>query len=240
MTVLKAEDSLSAKYLFTCEHAGYKIPTFVKNKSAFDGKTLRSHRGWDQGALLLAKILQKYLHGTLISFEHTRLCIDANRSLDNGAIRDAEVDYTALEREKLVDLYERYRNMIFRSAHKMSRKNTTLAFSVHSFTPIWKNKVRSTDIGLLFRPWNQREALLAGKIKKSLNRNSDGRYAVHFNKPYRGYTDCLLNDLLDENKKNKNLNGLFLEINQRVLQNKKQIQEVGTLLAQAIKESTES
>lgn len=196
---------------------------------------LSSHRGWDAGALEIAKILAAKTRGKLFYFEFTRLCIDANRSLDNGGLR---FDGTVSEKTKMKKLFLKYRNAI--SRFMKSSKRDTLAFSIHSFTPRMKGKTRTTDIGILFRPWIRKEAELALKLKKSLQQKSSGKLAIHFNKPYRGHTDCLLNDVLDVHKRNPHVNGLFIEINQRIIKNKKQIAAIGDLLAESIVESTES
>jgi predicted N-formylglutamate amidohydrolase len=227
---------LKTKIILTCEHANFLTPAFIKQHS-LNNKLLQSHRGWDKGAFELSQELKKKLKAELHFFPYSRLYIDANRSLDNKAMSHFCDPLNANEKNKLISLYKNYRQKIINSVQKnIKQKVKTYLFSIHSFTPIFKNKVRKTEIGLLFRPKIKKELDLAQKLKKSMIKQNP-KLKVHFNQPYRGFTDCLSNDVLDLYIKSNLVNGLFLELNQKKLSTNKQIQELSKVLATAINQN---
>ncbi len=66
--------------ILTCEHAGNRVP--AEYRKLFRGRTriLASHRGWDPGALGLARFLSSKLGAPLFACHVTRLLVEANRS----------------------------------------------------------------------------------------------------------------------------------------------------------------
>ncbi|MDA0195114.1 MAG: N-formylglutamate amidohydrolase [Bacteroidetes bacterium] len=66
--------------VITCEHAGNKIHKDFKYLFKGQKKVLISHRGWDPGALELAKFLSKKSDSVLFQTSISRLLVEANRS----------------------------------------------------------------------------------------------------------------------------------------------------------------
>ena len=72
--------------LFTCEHGGNRVPRrwaglFEKHRTLLD-----SHRGWDPGALTLARALSKAMAAPLVVSTTSRLLVDLNRSEHHRAV----------------------------------------------------------------------------------------------------------------------------------------------------------
>ena len=68
-------------FLISCEHGGNRIP--LRYRPLFEGyeHLLHSHRGYDSGALSMAKKLAITLHSPLFAATTSRLLIDLNRSI---------------------------------------------------------------------------------------------------------------------------------------------------------------
>src|SRR3569832_2419700 len=68
-------------FLITCEHGGNRIPS--RYRQLFDGHEhlLSTHRGYDAGALRLARELAAALDAPLFAATVSRLLIDLHRSL---------------------------------------------------------------------------------------------------------------------------------------------------------------
>jgi len=206
-------------FIFTCEHAGYIVPKLLLNKVEIPQQVLSSHMGYDRGAQVLAKGLAKKCHGELFEFNITRLLIDANRSLNAKTLHSKYTkNLNKEEREFLVGKYLEYRETVGKSLKKSLEKNQkTFVFSIHTFTPRYKGQIRKTDIGILFRPKIKKENQLATELKALLQDNCKKKWNIHLNRPYRGHTDCFLNDLSDKYISHPRVTGLFLEANQRIL-----------------------
>jgi predicted N-formylglutamate amidohydrolase len=69
--------------LITCEHAGKKVPAEFRALFRDQDVLLDTHRGWDPGALILAREMAAAFKAPLFYSETTRLLIDLNRSIGN-------------------------------------------------------------------------------------------------------------------------------------------------------------
>lgn len=184
----------------------------------------QTHQTFDKLALKTSLLLQANLNKNnlktdVIHYDYTRLIIDANRTPSNKAYYSKLSPYlNSSELKRTEALYFKYVKQCQSWIKKNITKGPILIFSVHSFTPVFKNKIRKTEIGLLFRNNISKEKDLAYNLRRNLNLASDAP-RTHFNLPYRGSTDCFLNWILDQHKSNANVNGLFLEFNQNFLKN---------------------
>jgi predicted N-formylglutamate amidohydrolase len=70
---------MSARVVISCEHASAAVP--ARYRSVFGGAdaVIRSHRGSDLGARLLARQLALELNSRLVEARATRLLADPNR-----------------------------------------------------------------------------------------------------------------------------------------------------------------
>ncbi len=226
--------TLTPRILITCEHASFKVPAFIKSEIPTVYKKLmqsQNHQTFDKKALDVATLLRLNLMSQgfktdVISYPFTRLILDANRTPNKPGFQsklapflaDKELIQTKLHYQKY---FKKCENWIARNIND----SPLYIFSIHSFVPVFKNKVRKTEIGLLFRNTIQKEKKLAQLLKKNLTEPST---KIHFNLPYRGSTDCFLNTHLDLHLKNPYINGLFFEFNQKYL-NKNLDEKIKTL-----------
>ncbi|HSO07438.1 MAG TPA: N-formylglutamate amidohydrolase, partial [Pelomicrobium sp.] len=87
-------------FLVTCEHGGNRIPARYRPLFRGHEELLTSHRGYDPGALTLARELSAALDAPLVVSTVSRLLVDLNRSLHHprlfsAATRDAPADVRA-------------------------------------------------------------------------------------------------------------------------------------------------
>lgn len=211
--------------LITCEHADYQIPKFIKSKlpAEFSLNSLKkTHASYDQDALKFSlKLLKNFKKSgyptDLISYPFTRLIIDANRTKNNSGFYSKICTYlTDIEINQVENKYFEYVNKTKNLIQNKINSHQIYIFSVHSFIPIFNNKKRKTDVGLLFRTKINKETNFANIIKKQIQ-TLDPKLNVHKNLPYRGHTDCFLNFILDQHKNKTSVNGLFFEFNQNFL-----------------------
>lgn len=174
--------------IFTCEHAGHRIPAIAK--ACFSGRKrlLESHRGFDFGALKSAKIISRYLSAPLFICETTRLVVDSNRSPHSPEIHSKFIkSLSPQQKTKLLnEIYFPYRNLVFKQVTKTPK--TTVHISVHSFTPIRNGERRTCAIGLLFDPARPEEAALNHALKNELEKEFP-RLKIKMNYPYKGTDD---------------------------------------------------
>lgn len=204
--------------LLTCEHGGNRIPR--QYAALFRGARaeLESHRGWDPGALELARLLSKTLRAPLLATTWSRLLVEGNRSLHNRNLWSTRTRaLPRAEREQILERYWRpHRSDVERAvARAASQGSRVVHVAVHSFTPRLRGEVRNADVGLLYDSTRARETALAQRWKASL-RDSDPHLRVRYNYPYRGGSDGLATSLRRQHAPGSYL-GLELEVNQALL-----------------------
>jgi predicted N-formylglutamate amidohydrolase len=204
--------------LLTCEHAGNRIPRACAPLFRGARRTLESHRGWDPGALQLARVLAGRLRRPLLAITWSRLLVEANRSESNPRIWSR---YTAplprAERERILERWWRpHRNAVETAVSAgIAGSRRVLHVAVHSFTPRLGGEVRNAEIGLLYDSRRRHEAKLCRRWAAILRR-LDPQLRVRFNYPYRGNADGLTTYLRGEFAEARYL-GVELEINQELV-----------------------
>jgi predicted N-formylglutamate amidohydrolase len=206
--------------LITCEHGGNSIPARYRDLFRGSRRTLASHRGWDPGALVLAKDLRKGLRAPLIAATVSRLVVDLNRSPDSPTLLSR---WTAQLPEAgrgllLREHYRPYRRRVEETVERLvGRGRTVVHISVHTFTPVMRGVRREVDVGLLFDPARTREAALCRDWRRLLvgePLHALARFNVRHNQPYRGTDDGLTTSLRSRFPASRYL-GIELEVNQR-------------------------
>lgn len=202
--------------LLTCEHGGNQVPAQYQGRFAGQGTVLASHRGWDPGALALARLLERELGAPLLFHEITRLLADANRSEGNRALFSSFTrPLPAPQRRDILERFWRphHQAVQAKAAQLLAASGQVLHLAVHSFSPVWRGRKRAMDLGLLYDPARPREASLAVAWQAVL-----GRLAPHLrvrrNAPYRGASDGLATFLRRE--LGPGYLGLELEASQRL------------------------
>jgi predicted N-formylglutamate amidohydrolase len=123
--------------------------------------------------------------------------------------------------EEKVTLYERlwlpYRTRLVEEVvDGITVGKRIVHLSVHSFTPVWKGKERSVDVGILDHCNDPYGRLLADRWRAELLNDLPGKKICR-NRPYRGHTDSRVSELRSMMPKGRYV-GLELEVSQTILQ----------------------
>ncbi len=212
-----------AVIVLTCEHGGNKIPAAYRSLFSGAEDVLKSHRGWDPGALAVAEAMAKKLGSRLFQSTTSRLLIELNRSLGHSALFSSYTSSLPVEqRQHIVDKFWRpYRDEV--TAHieeHVTAGRQVIHLSIHSFTPVWDGKQRRTRIGLLYDPRRPNERSFCNAWKAELRRQCSD-YAIHSNQPYKGiadgFTTWLRRHLAAIKGSDGTYAGIEIEINQALI-----------------------
>ena len=205
-------------FLITCEHGGNRIPAPYRHLFQRRRALLDSHRGYDSGALVMARALARAFGASLVSSTVSRLLVDLNRSIGHpqlfsAATRSASVSF----REQLVARHHQpYRAQVERLVRQaVSRGRRVIHISSHSFTPEFNGRVRNADVGLLYDPGRRPEAALCTRWQAVLAAIAP-ELRVRRNDPYAGKGDGLASYLRSRFPRGAYI-GIELEINQRIV-----------------------
>lgn len=203
-------------FLVTCEHGGNRVPADCRQFFAGREEELQSHRGFDPGALSLARDLARALEAPLVASTVSRLVVELNRSLGHRqlfseALRGAPKAF----REKiLAHHYHPYREQVFTLvAETVAAGRRVVHISSHSFTPVLEGKVRDADIGLLYDPGRPGEVAFCDAWQAALTAFAP-RFKVRRNYPYTGKSDGFCTGLRRRFPDEAYV-GVELEINQK-------------------------
>lgn len=206
-------------YLITCEHGGNRIPSRYRDLFRGHEALLRSHRGYDAGALRTARDMARALAAPLVVSTVSRLLVELNRSpghrqVFSEATRDAA---PAIRDEIFQSYYLPYRsNVEALTARAVDKGQRVVHVSCHSFTPALDGKVRNADIGLLYDPARPAEAAACRRWQAAL-RTRAASLKTRMNYPYAGTADGLTVYLRRRFPGDRYL-GIELEINQKHVQ----------------------
>lgn len=200
------------RLLFTCEHGGNKVPKAFEHLFADEARRLASHRGWDQGALQVARALAFSMQAPLIASSTTRLLVDLNRSPENPRVFSDST--RSLPRGERDTLLARHHKPHWDRVTEFIESNSemTLHIAVHSFTPTLQGASRPFAIGLLYDPKRAREKRFVFAWQRIL-REQFSMSDVRRNAPYRGDSDGLTTSLRKTHAADRYL-GIELELNQ--------------------------
>lgn len=204
-----------AAFLVTCEHGGNRVPAPYRDLFQGFAPLLRTHRGYDRGALTMARQLARALDAPLVASTTTRLLADLNRSPGHRKLHFDPIRAASMEtrREILDRCYFPYRNEVeSRVRAGIEGSGRVIHLSSHSFTPELNGEVRDADIGLLYDPARPGETALCRRWQAALE--SSPRLRVRRNYPYRGSADGLVTHLRRRFPP-ENYVGVELEINQK-------------------------
>jgi predicted N-formylglutamate amidohydrolase len=205
-------------FVITCEHGGNRIP--ARYQRLFRGRRalLDSHRGYDPGALVMARALAAAFKAPLVISTISRLLVDLNRSIGHPQLFSATTRGApaALRATILDEHYRPYRAEVERLVGQaVARRRRVIHISSHSFTPELDGKVRRADVGLLYHPGRQGEALLCAGWKAALSAVAP-ELRVRRNYPYAGSGDGLTSHLRRRFPPGAYV-GVELEVNQSIV-----------------------
>jgi predicted N-formylglutamate amidohydrolase len=209
---------LSDCFLITCEHGGNRIP--ASYRALFQGfrELLGTHRGYDRGALVMAKELATALRAPLVTSTMSRLLIDLNRSIGHPQLFSAATRRApmAVREQIIAQHYRPYRAQVERLVRQsVARRQRVIHISSHSFTGNLDGKLRHADVGLLYHPARGGEVELCARWKAALGAVAP-ELRVRRNYPYAGKGDGLTSYLRLRFPRRAYV-GIELELNQDIV-----------------------
>ncbi len=177
---------------------------------------LVTHRGYDIGALEVARALGRRVGVTPFTATTTRLVVDLNRSPGN---RNVWSQYTraltpAQRAAALAKHYWPYRDAVEECvAAAIGARETVLHVSAHSFTPVLRGEARNCDVGFLYDPRRRGEARFVEAWYAALGAAAPA-LVLRRNYPYRGVSDSLVTELR-RRYGSRGYVGMELEVNQK-------------------------
>jgi predicted N-formylglutamate amidohydrolase len=178
-------------FLISCEHGGNRIPSRYHDFFVGREALLRTHRGYDAGALRVARELSDALRAPLLASSVSRLLVDLNRSLGHPHLYSDATRAIApqLRHEILARYYLPYRGKAETQIEQaIEQGRRVIHISCHSFTPELNGKPRNTDLGLLYDPSRPSEAGLCRRWRIALKACASVLKA-RMNYPYAGTAD---------------------------------------------------
>lgn len=210
-----------ARLIVTCEHGGKRVPRHYAPLFAGGAGVLASHRGFDAGALTLARELAGRLAAPLHYAIISRLLVDLNRSETHAEVHSTFTQaLAAAHRAGIVQqFYTPYRSAVEdQVARWLAAGESVVHVSCHSFTPFLHGRLRRADVGFLFDAARRREAALCWQWRTALQRSCPG-LRIRMNAPYDGASDGFTTTLRQRHGPLRYA-GIEIEINQRLVHGK--------------------
>ena len=216
-------DFVDRGIVISCEHGGNHIPLEYQHLFQPHQGLLNTHRGYDMGALTMAKMLATALKAPLVSATVSRLLTDLNRSQGHPQLHAEFIRSLPAEtRERIVrKYYQPYRQRAeYLVRQTIAHHGKVIHLSSHSFTPQLYGVIRNADIGLLYDPAYPAEIELGLRWKSVLKRLAP-HLRVRRNYPYAGKNDGLTS-WFRAHLPAGSYTGIELEINQRLITGNRQ------------------
>jgi len=224
---------LENKILIIADHASNYVPKEC-NKLGLSNFFLSQHIAFDIGVKELSLNLAKSLKCKIIQGKYSRLLIDLNRDLDDPTVIPEIVDRKIIPgniglsksevRLRVKKIYNKYHNEIDRT---IKDEKVTAILSIHSFNPIFKNKKRLLEFGILSNEDKKLSNILIDQLRlQKLN--------VGDNKPYKG---DLIGDSMYRHGLKNNLPHVLIEVRNDLLSNPTKIKRTSRLLHKTIVKS---
>ncbi|WP_417310759.1 N-formylglutamate amidohydrolase [Devosia sp.] len=202
-------------FVLACDHASNRVPARYAGLGLSERQRLM-HIAWDPGAFAVSLRLSEALDAPLVASTVSRLVVDCNRDAaahdlipvlserteipGNAAITDAE------RQHRITAYHEPFHQALDGLLEaRRSRGEPTILVTVHSFTPVFKEKPRPWPIGLIHGENPRftaafRDALAAAD--PSLN--------IGWNEPYSGRSGVTYT--LEHHGDGRGLDSIMLEI----------------------------
>ena len=239
--VLERADG-SAPLLLVCEHASPRVPERFSTLG-LEPSDVRTHIGWDIGALDLARHLSARLDAPLVHAGMSRLIYDCNRPPESPtAIRDVSErtvipsnrGLTAAERaERVEHCYQPFLTLLEASVERtIARAEGGVApaiVTIHTFTPVFDGVRREVDLGVL----HGSDATLAERLLAIAER--DPALRTRRNAPY-GPEDGVLHTV-EQQAVARGLPGVMLEVRNDLVDTPDGVTDVGDRLSRWLSEA---
>jgi predicted N-formylglutamate amidohydrolase len=163
--------------VISCEHGGNRIPSRYRVLFRSARRLLESHRGYDTGALVMARHLARSLRAPLVASTVSRLLVELNRSPWNPRVYSEVMKSATPEARKgaMERYYVPYRAAVEAAVRRgCARGRHVIHISSHSFTPELDGVVRTADVGLLYDPGRPNEVELCRRWQAALRTRAPG------------------------------------------------------------------
>ena len=179
----------AGRVVLACEHASNVVPPEL-NDLGLSAAVLQSHIAWDIGAMAVAEAMSAQLDAPLIAQRVSRLVHDCNRypsamdaipqRSEYQVIPGNEGLSAAERKDRSARYYAPFCEALstYIEARVGESQALPVLVTVHSFTPVYKSKERTVEIGIL----HDSDARLANEILKCAD--EDGKFTVLRNAPY--------------------------------------------------------
>ena len=182
-------------FVLICEHASNTMPKALGTLGLPEAELTR-HIAWDIGAEKVGRLLSRLMDAPLLLQRYSRLAYDCNRPPESLDSIPEMSELTAIPGNRKLSAEDRLARAreVYRPFHdgvsavldrRAAGGQQSLVVSIHSFTPVYKGKPRSVELGIL----HDRDTTLSSKLIKSFP-NIDAR----LNEPY-GPKDGVLHTL---------------------------------------------
>jgi predicted N-formylglutamate amidohydrolase len=182
-------------FVLICEHASNTMPKTLGTLGLPEAELTR-HIAWDIGAEKVGRLLSRLMDAPLLLQRYSRLAYDCNRPPESPDSIPEMSELTAIPGNRKLSAEDRLARAreVYRPFHdgvsavldrRAAGGQQSLVVSIHSFTPVYKGKPRSVELGIL----HDRDTTLSSKLIKSFP-NIDAR----LNEPY-GPKDGVLHTL---------------------------------------------
>lgn len=193
--LLTVNDTGRSAVVLICEHASNRLPE-VLGSLGLAGDDLARHIAWDIGAEATARRLSRLLDAPLLLQRYSRLAYDCNRPPESADCIPEVSETTAIPGNCNLTVEQRLARTrsIYRPFHdgvsalldrRAAEGRRSILVSIHSFTPVYKGRQRTLELGIL----HDRDTALSSTLIKSFP-SIDAR----LNEPY-GPKDGVLHTL---------------------------------------------
>ena len=224
------------RIVLSCEHARNRVPPRYAPLFSAAKRVLRTHRGYDIGALPLARYLEQRFQAPLFTGSVTRLVVDLNRSIGHPQLHSSYL--ARLDREERREVIERYYRPYREAVEaELARRITSgapvLHLAVHSFVPVLGGERRNADVGLMYAPKRRAERALALRWQSILSELAP-ELRVRRNYPYRGVGDGFI-PFLRRRFPARDYVGLQLEVNQARLRTRHELRRIARITEESLR-----
>ena len=201
-----------------CDHADNRLPPEYGDLG-LPAAEFRRHIAYDPGAAAVARGLARRLGAPAVLSTFSRLLIDPNRGeddptlimrLSDGAVVPGNAAVDAMEKaRRTARFHAPYHAAIDAAIDRALAMGTPpVVISIHSFTPVWRGRLRPWHAGVL---WD-RDPRIALPLIAALR--AEGDLTVGDNEPYSG---ALANDCMYRHASRRGLAHGLVEIRQDLI-----------------------
>ncbi len=183
--------------VLSCEHGGNRLPSGFPTSAELEA-LLPTHRGWDPGALALARRMARLLEAPLRFTTISRLVVEVNRREEGPEVFSSwSARLPPGERRRLLTRYHRrHRRRVRRAVEEAADggHRPVVHVGIHTFVPVLEGAVRRVEVGILFDPERPLERRVGRRWIQALRRRRP-ELRVGENDPYDGRSDGLTTTL---------------------------------------------